>query len=111
MTRNVSNPRDPAGPGLLCTIVGSRSDLLKRVERWTYGRKVALCKGLAAKVITASEAMLAHGLSHDEIGNWMKAYRRRDFEALKVGYLKRCRAARKPASSSRPEDSDAVASG
>jgi len=107
----MSDPRDTAGQGLLCTIVGSRSDLLKRVERWTYGRKVALCKGLAAKVITASEAMLAHGLSHDEIGGWMKAYRRRDFEALKVGYLKRGRTARKTASSGWPQDSDTVASG
>jgi len=111
VTRNVPDPRDAAGLGIVCTIVVSRSSLLKRIERWTYGRKVALCKGLAARVVTVSEAMLAHRLSQDEIGRWMEAYRRKDFEALKVGYPKRRRAARKTASSSWPEQRDTVSSG
>ena len=66
-----------------------RSDLLRRVERWTYGRKIKLCKGVSAQVISASEAILAHGLSQDEIDRWMEAYRRKDFEALKVGYARK----------------------
>ena len=71
----------------------SRSDLLKRVARWTCGRKINLCKGLAAKVITASEAIPAHGLTQDEIDRWMEAYGRNDFEALKIGYRRKRRAA------------------
>ena len=95
MTRNMSGTRDTAGPRLVCTIAASRSDLLKRVERWTYGRKIRLCKGLSAGVITASEVILAHGLSQDEIDRWMEAYKSKDFEALKVGYLRKRLAARK----------------
>jgi hypothetical protein len=107
----MSDPRDTAGRGIACTRVASRSTLLERVERWTYGRKIELCKGLSAEVITPSEAILAHGLSQDEIARWMEAYRRKDFAALKVGYLKRGRAARKTESSSWPEHSDTGASG
>jgi hypothetical protein len=71
----------------------SRSDLLKRVERWTYGRKIKLCKGLCAKVIIASEVIPAHGLTQDEIDRWMEAYERKEFEALKIGYRRKRRAA------------------
>jgi hypothetical protein len=71
----------------------SRSDLLERVERWTCGRKVKLCKGLATKVITASEVIPAHGLTQDEIDRWMEAYERNDFEALKIGYRRKRSAA------------------
>jgi hypothetical protein len=78
-----------------CPRIVSRPDLLKQVERWTYGRKIKLCKGLSAKIITASEVILAHGLSRDEIDRWMEAYKRKDFEALKVGYPKKRAAARK----------------
>ena len=91
--RNMSGIRDTAGRRIICTIAASRSDLLKRVERWTYGRKIKLCKGLSAKVIIASEVILAHGLTQDEIDRWMEAYKRKDFEALKIGYSRKRRAA------------------
>ena len=66
-----------------------RSDLLRHFERWTYGRKLKLCIGLSAKVIVASEVILAHGLTQDEIDRWMEAYKKGDFEALKIGYGKK----------------------
>lgn len=89
---------------------GRRTDLLERVERWTYGRKIRLCAGLRANVVSVADAILAHGLAYDEIDRWMEAYARLDFEALKVGYPRKCRA-RKSASSSWSEHGDAVASG
>ena|SRR5689334_7129033 len=67
----------------------SRSDLLARIDRWTQGRKIKLCRGLCAEVIIVSEVMLAHGLGQDEIDRWMDAYKRKDFEALKVGYSRK----------------------
>ena len=67
-------------------IAASRADLLERVERWTQGRKIRLCRGLCAEVIMTSEAMLAHGLAQHEIDRWLEAYKRHDFEALKIGY-------------------------
>jgi hypothetical protein len=67
----------------------SRSDLIRRVERWTYGRKIKLCSGLSAKVIIASEVILAHGLTQDELDRWMEAYTKGNFEALKIGYGKK----------------------
>ena len=84
--------RDPARLDIVGTIPDSRSDLLKRVERWTQGRKISLCRGLCAEIVTKSEVMLAHGLAYDEIDRWMEAYRRKDLEALKVGYRRRSRA-------------------
>lgn len=84
--------RDPIRRDIIDTIPDSRSDLLKRVERWTQGRKISLCRGLCAEVVTTSEVMLAHGLAYDEIDRWMEAYKRRDLEALKVGYRRRRRA-------------------
>jgi hypothetical protein len=42
-----------------------------------------------ANVIVPSEVILAHGLTQDEIDRWMEAYKRRDFEALKVGYCRK----------------------
>ena len=65
--RNMSGIRDTDGRHIIRAIAASRSDLLKRVERWTCGRKIKLCKGLSSKVIIASEAILAHGLTQDEI--------------------------------------------
>jgi hypothetical protein len=65
-----------------------RAGLLKRVERWTYQRKIELCIGLRANLVTVSDAVLAHGLGQDEIDRWMEAYRNRDFEALKATYQK-----------------------
>jgi hypothetical protein len=92
--RNMPGIRDTAGRGVSrMTTIGASADLLKRVERWTYGRKIKLCKGLSTKVIIASEVILAHGLTQDEIDRWMEAYRRKDFEALKIGYGKKRRAA------------------
>jgi Protein of unknown function (DUF1153) len=70
-----------------------RADLLKRVERWTYGRKIKLCIGLRANLVSVSDAILAHGLGQDEIDRWMEAYTKWDFQALKVGYGKKRRAA------------------
>jgi hypothetical protein len=67
-------------------ITATRSELLKPSERWTQARKIRLCRGLCAEAIFASEAMLAHGLAPEEIDRWMEAYKRKDFEALKVGY-------------------------
>jgi Protein of unknown function (DUF1153) len=75
-----------AHSGIIASKAVSRSDLLRRFERWTYGRKIKLCTGLSANVIVASEVILAHGLTQDEIDRWMEAYRKGDFEALKVGY-------------------------
>jgi hypothetical protein len=87
--------RDPIRRDLVGTIPDSRSSLLKRVERWTQGRKISLCRGLCAEIVTTSEVMLAHGLAQYEIERWMEAYKRKDFEALKVGYRrKRSRAER-----------------
>jgi len=68
---------------------GSRSDLLERVGRWTQRRKIKLCRGLYSGVVITSEVMLAHGLGQDEIDRWMDAYKRKDFEALKVGYSRK----------------------
>jgi hypothetical protein len=65
-----------------------RANLLKRVERWTYARKMKLCVGLRANLVSVSEAILAHGLSEDEIDRWMEAYRNKDFSALKATYQK-----------------------
>jgi hypothetical protein len=87
-----------------------RTDLLKRVERWTHGRKIRLCAGLRANVVSVADAILAHGLAYDEIDRWMEAYTKLDFEALKVGYARKCRA-QKSASSSWSEHRDTVASG
>lgn len=78
--------------GIIASVVASRSDLLRRVQRWTYGRKIKLCVGLSANVIVASEVILAHGLTQEEIDRWMAAYKKGDFEALKVGYGKKRRA-------------------
>jgi hypothetical protein len=102
---------DTAGRRIVWTVGTSRSDLLKQVARWTYGRKIRLCKGLSAKAITSTEVILAHGLTQDEIDRWMEAYRRKDFEALKVGYARKHRVARKIAPSSWPKHRDTVASG
>jgi uncharacterized protein DUF1153 len=79
---------------IIGTIRGSRSDLLKPVERWTQRRKIDLCRGLCAEIVTTSEVILAHGLAYHEIDRWMDAYRREDFESLKVGYLRKGRAGR-----------------
>src|SRR5690349_16542420 len=68
---------------------GSRSDLLERVGRWTQRRKIKLCRGLYSGVVITSEVMLAHGLGQDEIDRWIDAYKRKDFEALKVGYSRK----------------------
>lgn len=74
------------------TVAATRSDLLQRVERWTQWRKIKLCRGLCAEIVIASEVMLAHGLAEHEIDRWMEAYKRKDFEALKVGYRRKRRA-------------------
>ena len=71
------------------TVAVSRSDLLKRVERWTPACKIRLCRGLCAEVVIASEVIRVHGLSFDEIDCWMEAYKKKDFEALKVGYRRK----------------------
>jgi len=60
-----------------------------RVGRWTQGRKIKLCRGLCDEVVIAGEVMVARGLGQDEIGRWMDAYKRKDFEALKVGYRRK----------------------
>jgi Protein of unknown function (DUF1153) len=70
-----------------------RMDLLKPIKRWTYGRKIQLCAGLCANLVSVNDAILAHGLGEDEINRWMEAYRRWDFEALKIGYSKKRKAA------------------
>ena len=71
----------------------SRADLLKRVERWTQRRKISLCRGLCAKIVTTSEVLAAHDLAQDEIDRWMEAYKGRDFDALKAGYRRKRAAA------------------
>ena len=86
---------DIARQDIIGIIAVCRSDLLKRIDRWTQGRKIKLCRGLCAEVIIASEVMLAHGLAQDEIDRWMDAYNRKDFEALKVGYCRKRTAARR----------------
>jgi hypothetical protein len=53
---------------------------------------LSVCRGLCAEVVIASEVMLAHGLAEHEIDRWMEAYKRKDFEALKVGYRRKRRA-------------------
>jgi hypothetical protein len=65
-----------------------RADLLKRVERWTYSRKIRLCAGLRAKVVSVHDVIVAHGLAPDEIARWMEAYRNNEFEALRATYQK-----------------------
>jgi len=82
--------------GLIASNAVRRSHLLKPFERWTYGRKIMLCTGLSAKVIVESEAILAHGLTQDEIDRWMEAYKNGDFEALRVGYGKKRQGGLKP---------------
>jgi hypothetical protein len=97
--------------GIIASKAVIRSDLLRRFERWTYGRKIKLCTGLSANVIVASEVILAHGLTQDEIDRWMEAYRKGDLEALKVGYPRKRRSERKSRSCSWSEHTDTVASG
>ena len=80
---------DPSLQDIIGTIPVSRADLLKRVERWTQGRKISLCRGLCAEIVTISEVVRAHGLALDEIDRWMEAYKGKDFEALKVGYRRK----------------------
>jgi hypothetical protein len=96
--------------GIIASKAVSRSDLLRRFERWTYGRKIKLCTGLSANVILASEVILAHGLTQDEIDRWMEAYGKGDFEALKVGYPRKRTSETKSGSSSWSEHTDTVAS-
>jgi hypothetical protein len=91
LMRNMPCIGETVGWGVIGTIVASRSDLLSRFARWTYGRKIKLCTGLSANVILASEVILAHGLTQDEIDRWMESYRMGNLEALKVGYGKRRR--------------------
>ena len=74
---------------IFAAIPVSRAELLKRVDRWTQGRKISLCHGPCAELITTSEAVLAHDLAQDEIDRWMEAYKSKDFEALKVGYRRK----------------------
>src|SRR5215831_3807632 len=80
-----------AGGRRIRAIAVTRSDLLQRVERWTQWRKIKLCRGLCAEVVIASEVMLVHGLAAHEIDGWLAAYKRKDFEALKVGYRRKRR--------------------
>ena len=82
---------DAAGRIVTPSLAASRADLLKRVERWTHGRKIELCQGICAKVISANDAILAHGRARDRIDRWIGAYRRMDFEALKNGYRRKRR--------------------
>jgi hypothetical protein len=90
--QNMQRIGESVSLGIIASVVASRSDLLRRVERWTHGRKIKLCAGLSANVIVASEVILAHGLTQEEIDRWMEAYKKGDFEALKVGYDKKRRA-------------------
>lgn len=92
-------PRIDETWGLIADIGVTRSDLLRCFERWTHGRKLKLCAGLCRNVTAASEVILTHGLTQDEIDRWMKAHMKGDFEALKVGYARKYRSARKKASS------------
>src|SRR5262245_57804476 len=96
---------DVAKWGVIAANTTSRSDLLRRFDRWTCSRKIKMCTGLSANII------LAHELTKDEIDRWMEAYRKRDFEALKIGYGKKRRTAIKIASSFRSEHAGTVASG
>jgi len=80
---------DDARRGTIGASPASRSDLLARVERWTQGRKIKLCRRLYNEVVITSEVMLVHGLGQDEIDRWMDAYKNKDFEALKVGYSRK----------------------
>jgi len=89
--RNI--PRMGEAWGIIVNIGASRSDLLRRFERWTHARKIRLCAGLSANVIVASEVILAHGLTQEEIDRWMEAYMKGDLEALKIGYGKKRRVA------------------
>jgi hypothetical protein len=93
MMRTLPQTCGAASWGIIAALAARWSDLLRRVERWTHGRKIKLCTGLSANVILASEVILAHGLTQDEIDRWMDAYKRKDYEALKVGYPKKRRAA------------------
>src|SRR5215471_18628665 len=102
---------EAAGWGLIGDIAASRSYLLSRFERWTYGRKIKLCTGLSGNVVVASEVIRAHGLTQDEIDPWMDSYKKGGFEALKVRYARKRKAKRKIASSSWLEHADTVASG
>ena len=85
MMQNIPRSPDPDRWDIVATLSVDRSDLLRRVERWTCGRKIKLCTGLSSNVVLASEVILVHRLSQDEIDRWMDAYRRKDFEALKIG--------------------------
>ena len=80
---------DEARRDIIGACAVSRSNLLERVGRWTQGRKIKLCRGLYNKLVITSEVILAHGLGQDEIDRWMDAYKRKDFEALKVGYSRK----------------------
>jgi hypothetical protein len=89
---DVTAIRDRIRRDITGTIPIKRADLLDRVERWTQGRKISLCRGLCANIVTTSEVMVAHGLAQDEIDSWMEVYKRGNLEALKVGYRRKRKA-------------------
>jgi hypothetical protein len=51
-----------------------RDALLSPAQRWAFPRKLRLCAGLAAGLITRAEVKRAHGLTDQEIDAWMAAY-------------------------------------
>ena len=93
MMQNMPHPSDADKCHIIGTVPVCRSELLRQVERWTYGRKIKLCTGLFTKIIAVSEIIRIHRLGQDEIDRWMDAYNRKDLEALKIGYGRKRRAA------------------
>jgi len=93
MMQNMPHPSDADKCHIIGTVPVCRSELLRQVERWTYGRKIKLCTGLFTKIIAVSEIIRVHRLGQDEIDRWMDAYNRKDLEALKIGYGRKRRAA------------------
>lgn len=51
-----------------------RAYLLAARERWTPLQKADICFALARGFVTTPELVAAHGLSEDEIADWLAAY-------------------------------------
>lgn len=60
-----------------------RSRLLTARVRWTQGEKSNICRALVGGLVTAAELTAAHGLSEDELAEWLRRYASRGVNGLK----------------------------
>lgn len=66
---------------------------LEPVGRWTPRKKAEVLWALSRRLVTVEQLCAAHGLSADELQEWMRNQRLIGQEGLKVTRVKKCRAA------------------